>query len=75
MAHRLPCHILFGDARGEQIRAAVEEDTGCPCPCSQGSRCPLLGELQPATDPEHRLTQGLAATGPISEAHGHRRVS
>lgn len=39
----LPCEALFGLERGAQIQAAVAEDTGQPCPCSQGRACPLMG--------------------------------
>lgn len=47
-----PCQALFGIARGSQIIAAVEADTGAPCPCRQGLACPLMpadrsAELEP----------------------------
>lgn len=42
MTHQqLTCHILFGPVRAEQIRRAVEEDTGQMCPCIRGLCCPL----------------------------------
>jgi len=48
----LPCEALFGLRRGAQIIAAVEEDTGAPCPCRQGRVCPLLGTLEPVAEVE-----------------------
>jgi hypothetical protein len=53
---QLPCYILFGSERGAQIQAAVEEDTGAPCPCAQGRGCVLLSdELEPLADASHRI--------------------
>lgn len=39
------CERLFGETRGQQIQALVEEATGELCPCKAGRSCPL-GEAE-----------------------------
>ena len=38
----LPCKVLFGETRGDEVIELVERVTGGPCPCRQGLPCPLL---------------------------------
>lgn len=38
----LPCQLMFGVERGEQIRGLIEDATGEACPCMRGLRCVLL---------------------------------
>lgn len=75
MVKQKPCTTLFGRAHGALIQAAIEEDTGAPCPCSTGGGCPLLGELQPLADARHCITERLATPGAVPQAHRDRRVS
>jgi hypothetical protein len=41
----LPCHLMFGIERGDEIRDLIETATGLPCPCVRGLRCVLLEPL------------------------------
>ena len=41
----LPCVALLGTRRAAQLEAAIEEDTGLPCPCRLGEECPLIAGL------------------------------
>lgn len=36
------CEVIYGSARGAQINAVLELAIGQPCPCKQGSPCPLM---------------------------------
>jgi len=43
----LPCQIMFGEERGDAIRAQLEESIGQPCPCILGEPCMLGGRQEP----------------------------
>lgn len=42
----LPCQLMFGIERGDQIRELIETATGEACPCIRGLRCVLLEPLE-----------------------------
>lgn len=37
------CQVLFGESRGAEICALLEDATESLCPCKTGSPCPLAG--------------------------------
>lgn len=43
----LTCQAIYGKERGGQMVALIEEATAEPCPCKQGSPCPLMPPLLP----------------------------
>jgi 3,4-dihydroxy-2-butanone 4-phosphate synthase len=43
----LQCEVLFGRARGAEVRELVERVTDEDCPCLRGIVCPLLDLSSP----------------------------
>lgn len=49
-SNRRECQRLFGEQRGSELMAKIEEAIGGPCPCKLNQACPFVPVPQPGTE-------------------------